>query len=138
MNVAYLTRVVSFTARHRYFRPEWTAENNAATFGAAGLDHSHIYQCAVTVKGTPDAVTGMVVDLALLDGILGEEVVGRFDQRHINHDVPEYAYGRIVPTGEMLCLDVWRRVAARLPPGCSLSVVRVQEDASLYSEYRGE
>jgi len=138
MSTAYLTRVVSFTAQHRYFRPEWTAERNVATFGTAGADHGHTYQCAVTVKGTPDAVTGMVVDLAILDGILNEEIVGRFDQRHINRDVPEYGYGRVVPTGEMLCLDVWQRVAARLPSGCSLSVVRVQEDASLYSEYRGE
>lgn len=138
MAVAYLTRVVQFPAMHRYFRPDWSAERNAETFGASGHDHGHTYQCAVTVRGTPDPVTGMVIDLALLDRVLDEEVVRRFGSKHINTDVPEYGYGRTVPTGEMLCLDIWRRIAERLPKGSALAVVRVQEDPMLYAEYRGE
>ena len=138
MPVCYLTRVVEFNAEHRYFRPEWSADQNARAFGEAARDHGHAYQCAVTVRGTPDPVSGMVVDLALLDRVLAEEVVQRFDRRHINRDVPEYAYGKNVPTGEMLCQDVWRRVAQRLPTGCALSAVRVQEAPQLFAEYRGE
>ena len=138
MAVAYLTRVIQFDAQHRYFRPDWSAERNDAAFGGAGRDHGHRYECRVTVRGTPDPVTGMLIDLALLDRLLNEEVLQRFDRRHINLDVPEFAYGRTVPTGEMLCLDIWRRIAQRLPAGAALSVVRVQEDPSLYAEYRGE
>ena len=140
MPTCYLTRVVRFDATHRYFRPEWTAERNAERFGAASREpgHGHAYQCAVTVRGTPDATTGMVMDLGLFDRVLSEEIVQRFDRRHINRDVPEYAYGKTVPTGEMLCLDVWARVAARLPSGCALALVRVQEEPTLYAEYRGE
>lgn len=140
MPVAYLTRVVQFAAAHRYFRPEWSAERNATAFGACAREHGHghTYQCLVTVKGTPDAVTGMVMDLGLLDRLLHEEIVDRLDHRHLNLDVPEYAYGRTVPTGEMLALDVWRRLAPRLPTGCALDVVRVQEEPSLWAEYRGE
>jgi 6-pyruvoyltetrahydropterin/6-carboxytetrahydropterin synthase len=140
MPTCYLTRVVQFKAEHRYFRPEWTAERNAARFGDATREpgHGHAYQCAVTVRGTPDPTTGMVMDLGALDTVLSEEIVQRFDRRHMNRDVPEYAYGKIVPTGEMLCLDVWRRVAARLPTSCALTLVRVQEDPTLYAEYRGE
>jgi 6-pyruvoyltetrahydropterin/6-carboxytetrahydropterin synthase len=140
MATCYLTRVVQFNAEHRYFRPQWTAERNAELFGAASREpgHGHAYQCAVTVRGTPDPSTGMVMDLGLLDRVLSEEIVQRFDHRHLNLDLPEYAYGRTVPTGEMLCLDVWQRVAARLPPGCALTVVRVQEEPTLYAEYRGE
>lgn len=140
MPTCYLTRVVQFKAEHRYFRPEWTGERNAARFGDAAREpgHGHAYQCAVTVRGTPDPTTGMVMDLGALDTVLSEEVVRRFDRRHMNRDLPEYAYGKIVPTGEMLCLDVWRRVAARLPTGCALTLVRVQEDPTLYAEYRGE
>ena len=140
MPVAYLTRIVPFAAAHRYFRPEWSAERNAATFGLCAREHGHghTYQCLVTVRGTPDPVTGMVLDLALLDRVLDEVVVQRFDHRHLNLDVPEFAYGRTVPTGEMLCLDIWQRIATRLPDGCELTLVRVQEDPSLYAEYRGE
>jgi 6-pyruvoyltetrahydropterin/6-carboxytetrahydropterin synthase len=140
MPTCYLTRVVQFSAAHRYFRPEWGAERNVEVFGASSREHGHghTYRCAVTVRGTPDPVSGMVVDLALLDRVLEEEVVQRFDHRHINLDVAEFAYGGIVPTGEMLCLDVWRRVAARLPKGCALALVRVEEEPALFAEYRGE
>lgn len=140
MPTAYLTRTVLFSAAHRYFRPEWSAERNAAAFGACASEHGHghTYQCRVTVKGSPDPLTGMIVDLTLLDHILDEEVLRRFDHRHLNLDVPEFAYGRTVPTGEALCLDIWRRVAPRLPAGCTLAVVRVEEGPTLYAEYRGE
>ncbi len=140
MALAYLSRVVRFTARHRYFRPDWSAERNAEVFGASAREpgHQHEYQCIVTLAGRPDPDTGMSVDLGVLDRILAEEVVARFDGRHLNLDVPEFAYGRTMPTGEMLCVDVWRRIAPRLPTGCELSCVRVQEGPSLWAEYRGE
>jgi len=138
MPTCYLTRVVHFSAEHRYFRPDWSADQNTRTFGDAGRDHAHAYQCAVTVRGTPDPSSGMIVDLALLDRVLAEEIVQRFDGRHINRDVAEFAYGKSVPTGEMLCQDVWRRVAKRLPGSCALTAVRVQEENTLYAEYRGE
>ncbi len=140
MAVLSLTRAVQFSASHRYFRPEWSAERNAAAFGACAREHGHghTYRCRVTVKGTPDPLTGMVMDLALLDRVLQEEVVERFDHRHLNLDVPEFAYGKRVPTGEMLCVDIARRIAARLPTGCALDVVRVQEEPNLYAEYRAD
>ncbi len=138
MPTAYLTRIVDFSATHRYFHPAWSAERNAVAFGASTHEHQHAYRCVVTVRGTPDPETGMVIDLAALDRLLSEEVVARFGRRRIHVDVPEFADGGAMPTGEMLCLDIWRRVAARLPAGCSLARVRVQEDPTLYAEYRGE
>lgn len=136
--IAYLTRTVEFSATHRYFKPEWNDRKNAEVFGGSAAPHAHAYQCAVTVRGAVDPATGMVVDLGMLDRILAEEVVARFDKRDINRDVAEFGPGRAMPTGEEICLDVWRRVSARLPAGCALSSVRVQEQPSLYAEYRGE
>jgi len=140
MPVCSLTRVVRFAASHRYFRPEWSAARNAEVFGPCAREHGHghTYECTVTVSGPTDPVTGMVLDLAALDRAMHEEIVQRFDHRHINLDVPEFAYGRTVPTGEMLCVDIWRRLAPRLPAGCALTAVRVQEDPLLFAEYRGE
>jgi len=136
--IAYLTRTVQFTATHRFVKPEWSQARNAKAFGAAASPHVHTYRCAVTVAGAVDASTGMVVDLLQLDRILAEEVVARLDGRDINRDIPEYGPGRTLPTGEALCLEIWKRLAARLPAGCRLSAVRVEEDPSLYAEYRGE
>lgn len=140
MPTVYLTRTVQFSASHRYYRPDWSEARNAEVFGACASPngHGHTYQCTVSVKGTPDGETSMVVDLSTLDRILREEVVERFDHKYINLDIPEYAFGRTLPTGEALCLDIWNRVSARLPAGCSLARVRVAEEPFLWAEYKGE
>ena len=140
MPTAYLTRTVQFAAAHRYFRPEWSDARNIEIFGAcfSPHGHGHTYTCAVTVKGLLDPMTAMVADLGAVDRVLHEEVVARYDHRHLNLDAPEFAYGKTVPTGEALCVEIWRRVAQRLPAGCALTAVRVQEDAALFTEYRGE
>jgi 6-pyruvoyltetrahydropterin/6-carboxytetrahydropterin synthase len=139
MATARLTRVVEFSAAHRYFRPEWPPEQNATVFGACANPHGHghRYTCRVTVRGDVPDDTGMIVDLRTLDRILQEEVVSRFDHRHINHDVPEFAFGRQIPTVEALAVFVWNRVAPRLPAAVALERVRIEEDPTLYAEYDG-
>ena len=140
MTVARLTRTVTFRATHRYFRPDWSPERNAATFGdcAPAPGHEHLYECRVTVSGTVAPETGMIMDLRLLDRLMDEEIVRRFDGRHINNEVPEFAPGRTIPTGEALAVFVWGRLAPRLPAGVQLQCVRVQEAPNLFSEYRGD
>ncbi len=135
-----LTRLVTFAAAHRYFRPDWSEERNTAVFGACGSQHGHghNYECRVTVFGKIDSETSMIVSLAELDRILREEISQRFDHRHINYDVEEFEFGKQIPTVEALSVFIWERVAQRLPGDISLECVRVQEDPSLYAEYRGE
>jgi 6-pyruvoyltetrahydropterin/6-carboxytetrahydropterin synthase len=101
---AELTRRVTFAAAHRYRRPEWDDARNAAVFGACARPnyHGHSYVCDVTVHGPIDPVTGFCVDLAVLDRVLRAEVHERFDHRTNTLDVPEFADGRLVPTGENL------------------------------------
>src|SRR5207237_5863442 len=88
MPSASLTRRVSFSAAHRYSRPEWSDEKNTSTFGACAWPnfHGHSYVCDVTVSGPIDDKTGFVVDLGVLDAILKAEVRDRFDHRNINLD----------------------------------------------------
>jgi 6-pyruvoyltetrahydropterin/6-carboxytetrahydropterin synthase len=136
---ATLTRAVSFRAVHRLYRREWSDEQNRAAFGplADPPGHPHDYRCAVTVSGALDPETGMVVDLALLDAVLREEVVAPLDGRHLNHDVPAFAGGRPLPTCEALAAYLYGRIAARLPAGVALDRVRVMEDPTLYADCTG-
>ncbi len=138
MPVAYLTRIVGFTATHRIARADWTAEQNRATFARAAEDHAHEYQCQVTVKGSLDAARGGIVNLEQLDAVLAREIRQRFDGRHINSDVPEFAAGGRLPTGEALSVYLWERLTGALPPGVTLHRIRIQEGPHLYSEYFGE
>jgi 6-pyruvoyltetrahydropterin/6-carboxytetrahydropterin synthase len=139
VKVARLTRTVSFRASHRYFRPDWSPERNTEVFGdcAVAPGHEHLYHCRVTVVGPVSAETGMIMDLGLLDRLLDDEVVRPFNNRHINHDVAEFAFGKTIPTGEALAIFVWGRLAARLPAAVKLDTVRVQEAENLFAEYRG-
>ncbi|MBI3789924.1 MAG: 6-carboxytetrahydropterin synthase [Gemmatimonadetes bacterium] len=130
-----LTRRVAFSAAHRYRRPEWDEARNRATFGACANPHSHghSYKCDVTVTGDVDPVTGFVVDLALLDAALAREVRARFDHRNINDQVPEFADGRLVPTGENLARFILERVQAALGAAARVTTVTVAEDDTLWS-----
>jgi len=137
---ARLTRVIRFSAAHRYFRPNWSPEENARAFGLCAREHGHghTYRCAVTVTGPVTDETGMVVDLGALDQLLVRTVRDPLDHRHLNLDVPEFAYGRQVPTAEALAVWVWQQLEPRLPPGVRLHAVRIEEDDDLYAEYFGE
>ncbi len=131
-----LTRTVGFRATHRYFKPEWSPEENRTRFGLASEEpgHPHDYTCGVTLSGPPDPVTGMIIDLGVLDRVLTEVVVTPFDGRDINHDVPEFGYGKELPTCEALAQYYFERIAARLPAGVELERVMVAEDARLSAE----
>jgi 6-pyruvoyltetrahydropterin/6-carboxytetrahydropterin synthase len=140
MSRASLTRRVTFAAAHRYRRPEWSDERNEATFGLCSREsyHGHTYGCEVTVAGEIDPLTGFVVDLGELDRILADEVMTRFDHRNINVDVPDFADGRLIPSGENVARFIFGKVAARLPEGVKLESVTIAEDQTLSASYRGE
>ena len=132
-----LTRRIRFAAAHRYRIPDWSEERNAATFGPCARQsyHGHGYTCDVTVTGAVDPVTGMIVDLGPLDAMLEREVRARLDHRNINLDVPEFADGALVPTGENLARWIHDRVEGALPAGVTVVEVRVAEDETLWASY---
>jgi len=133
-----LTRVVTFHARHRFWVPEWTEEENRARFGwtSEAPGHGHAYQCSVTVSGPLDPVRGTVTDLPLLDRLIEGEVLV-LDGAHLNLDIPEFAYGRTLPTCEALAAWAYGRLARRLPPGLALERVRISEDQTLHGDCTG-
>ena len=140
MPTASLTRRVSFSAAHRYSRPEWSDEKNATTFGACAWPnfHGHSYVCDVSVSGPIDDKTGFLVDLGVLDRILKEQVTDRFDHRNINLDVPEFADGKLVPTGENLARYIFERVDEELRKPTKVVRVTVGEDDRLSATYSRE
>jgi 6-pyruvoyltetrahydropterin/6-carboxytetrahydropterin synthase len=133
-----LTRKAEFSASHICARPEWSAEQNQAVYGANAnpKGHGHNYVLEVTLEGETDPVTGMVFDLRELKDILQAEVVDPMDHRHLNHEVPPF--DRIVPTTENLAAEIWRRLAPHLVrPNARLTNVRLFETADLYVDCGG-
>src|SRR5258705_544206 len=130
MPARYLTRIVEFTATHRF--PQ------GPDFGAAAHEHSHRYQCHVTVRGPFDPGRAGVMSLKALDALLQREIVAPLDGRNINRDVSTFADGAWLPTGEAVAVYLWDRLKSQLPGGVMLDRIRVQEGPHVYSEYRGE
>jgi len=138
MATSSLTRRVTFAAAHRYRRPEWDDAKNEAVFGACARAayHGHTYTCDVTVRGAIDDVTGMIVDLRLVDAAIAAEVTERFDHRNLSTDVEEFADGRAIPTCENIARLVATRVQAALGGAATVCAVTVSESPTLSATWR--
>ena len=132
-----LTRKAEFSASHYYWNEAWSAEENERVFGkcANKNGHGHNYTLEVTVSGEVDATSGFVVDLKQLKDVMEREVVGVYDHRHLNKEVPEFAKAN--PTTENIAIAVWKRLEGKIP-GAKLYRVRVYELADLFADYYGE
>lgn len=139
MSMAYLTRRVRFAAAHRYWRQDWSEERNREVFGACANPHGHghSYLLEATVAGHIDPETGFAVDLGVLDRVLGEAVVEPLDHQHVNHAVPEFGPGGLVPTTENLLSWAWPRIVERLPTAVTLHRLRLREDEALFVDFFG-
>ena len=130
MPLAYLTRIVEFTAGHRF--------PDTPEFAGATKDHTHRYRCEVTVKGRFDPGRGGGWSLNDLKALLEREIVAPLDGKHINDDVAAFGKGGWIATGEALAVHLWNRLAKALPSGVTLYKIRVQESERMYSEYYGD
>jgi 6-pyruvoyltetrahydropterin/6-carboxytetrahydropterin synthase len=87
------------------FRFEAAHAIAGTTLGSAGEEiHGHSYRAEVTIRGIPDAATGMIVDLGLLDQRLAD-IRGRLDHKLLNRI---NALGP--PTLEHLARFIWDHV----------------------------
>jgi len=133
----YLTRREHFCSSHRLFNPKFPEEKNLEIYGKCAWPngHGHNYELEVTVRGTPDAETGMILDLKKLSDIIDAEIVEKVDHKHLNHDVDFLK--DVIPTAENLALVFWKVLEKRIRPG-RLHSVKVYETPNNFAEYRGE
>ena len=131
----FITRKVEFSASHVCRNPALSDEENRRVFGLAAnpRGHGHNYVLEVSLKGEPDPITGMVLDLKELKEILNREIVAIYDHRFLNYEVPPF--DREIPTTENIARDIWRRLEPHLS---ALHAIRVYETPDLYVDYFGE
>ena len=134
--VVTMTRRMTFSAAHRYYRPAWSESRNREAFGACTRVHGHNYTLEVSVTGPIVARTGMLFNMTTLKRILEEEVRGPFDHVQLELDVPALR-GRI-PTSENLARAIWDRLAPRVASAsggrCRLSRLLLRETEALFAE----
>jgi 6-pyruvoyltetrahydropterin/6-carboxytetrahydropterin synthase len=131
-----LGRRYRFSASHRLHTEQLSEEENVRVFGkcANPYGHGHNYVLEVSVSGDVDPATGMIANLADLDGFVEREVLDVFDHHSLNEDVA--AFRNVVPTTENLCIEIYNRL--KKFPKATLERVRVQETTNNSFEYAGD
>lgn len=137
---AYLTRRERFNAAHKLWVNEWSEEQNQELFGKCcnANWHGHNYDLHVTVKGTPDPVTGFIMNVKDLSAILKDLVIEKLDHKNLNLDV-EFIPKNMQPTTENLTILIWQQIEAAIQEkGAELHCIKLYETENIYAEYFGE
>jgi 6-pyruvoyltetrahydropterin/6-carboxytetrahydropterin synthase len=130
-----ITRRAEFSASHVCRLDSLSDLQNGELFGeeANPNGHGHNYVLEVSVEGSPDPVTGMIIDLKELKDVIEAEVVEPMDHRFLNYEVEPF--GRVVPTTANLAKEIWQRLDLCLQRrfgGQLLARVRLFETPDLY------
>jgi 6-pyruvoyltetrahydropterin/6-carboxytetrahydropterin synthase len=133
-----ITRRACFSASHRYWLPELSAEQNQLRFGPCCKEpgHGHNYELIVSMGGELDA-NGMVLNLSDVKHAIREQVIEPLDFHCLNQTWPEFAVEQrpeaALPTTEWLLHAIWQRLAPLLP----LTALRLYEQPTLWADYLG-
>jgi 6-pyruvoyltetrahydropterin/6-carboxytetrahydropterin synthase len=87
------------------------------------------------VAGALDPVTGMSVDLGIVDAAVKAAVLDRVDHYDLSATVPEL--DGVITTGENLARTFWQWLEPVLPVGRLLRVAVVETDNNVF-EYCGD
>ncbi len=131
-----LGRRYRLAALHRLHSEKLSAEENSRVYGKCNnpYGHGHNYVVELSVSGSVDPATGMIVNLTDLDEFVEREVIEAFDHRSLNEEVA--AFREKVPTTENVCIEIYQRL--KHFPKAKLERVRIEETANNAFEYAGE
>lgn len=132
-----LVRRYRFSAAHVLARPDWPDERNRSVYGKCANPggHGHNYVLEVTVSGSLDLETGLLVPAERLDSVVRERVLCALDGRFLNREVAEFSSQ--VPTAENIARYAWNALKGELAPA-QLWRIRLEETGKNSVEYAGE
>jgi 6-pyruvoyltetrahydropterin/6-carboxytetrahydropterin synthase len=131
-----LGRRYHFAASHRLHSAQLSEDENCRVFGKCNnpFGHGHNYTVEVAMSGNVNPATGMITNLADLDGFVERHVLQAFDHKSLNEEVP--AFHKTVPTTENLCIEIFQRLKSF--PDAKLERIRIEETSKNSFAYSGE
>jgi 6-pyruvoyltetrahydropterin/6-carboxytetrahydropterin synthase len=105
-----VTRRYRFSASHRLHTPALSDDDNRRLYGKCNnpFGHGHNYVVEVSARGPADENTGMAVNPAALDALVGREVMAAFDHRDLSTEVA--AFAGVPATSESVAVEICRRL----------------------------
>jgi 6-pyruvoyltetrahydropterin/6-carboxytetrahydropterin synthase len=130
-----LTKQFEFSSAHRLHCNELNELENIALFGKCNnpSGHGHNYVLEITVSGSTDQSTVRLSGHEPLDATVKRLVIDRFDHKHLNADVPEFA--DLNPSVENIAATIWKILNGQLSP-LKLQQIRVYETPKTWADYR--
>lgn len=127
-----INRRAQFSAAHRYWLPELSAEENQAKFGAGSRfpGHGHNYVLYVSLEGEIDQY-GMVMNLSEVKPVIREEITDQLDNAYLNEVWSEFS--ETLPTTENIARVIWQHLEPHLP----VVNIRLFEHPQLWADYQG-
>ena len=100
-------RKSNFNSAHRLNNPLLDEKTNAEIFGLCNNPnyHGHNYELIVKIVGEVNPLTGYVFDLKILNDIIKDEIIERFDHRNLNLDTLEFK--TLNPTAENIARVIY-------------------------------
>ncbi|HRG00561.1 MAG: 6-carboxytetrahydropterin synthase [Bacteroidia bacterium] len=100
-------RKANFNSAHRLNNPLFDEKTNAEVFGLCNNPnyHGHNYDLIVKVVGDVDPATGYVFDLKILNDLIKDEIIERFDHKNLNLDTVEFK--TLNPTAENIARIIY-------------------------------
>lgn len=121
-----------FSASHRLHSKLLSEDDNWQVYGRCNnpFGHGHNYWVEVTVSGSPNAQTGLLVDRQKLDHCVEQEILSKVSHRNLNEQVEELR--NLVPTTENVAyvFAEWLKTGWQQyfpPPAAILDRVRIYE-----------
>ena len=131
-----LSQKFEFSASHRLHNPTLSDVENRACYGKCNNPHGHghNYELQVTLAGTPDPATGLLIDLPVFERTVAEAVIAKFDHKNLNVELPEFA--TVIPTVENIARVIFEILKPRLQSQrTGLRSVTVWETPKTWCEY---
>jgi 6-pyruvoyltetrahydropterin/6-carboxytetrahydropterin synthase len=130
-------RKAHFNAAHRLYRKDWSGEKNFTVFNKCSNPnyHGHNYELIVSVTGEIDEVTGFVMDLAVLRGLIKDEIEESFDHKNLNVEVEEF--NNLNPTAENISVVIYNKLRKKISEDLDLSI-KLYETPRNFVTYSGD
>ena len=107
-------RKANFNSAHRLNNPLFDEKTNDEVFGLCNNPNynGHNYDLIVKLVGEVDEQTGYVFDLKILNDLIKDEIIERFDHRNLNLDTVEFK--TLNPTAENIARVIYELLRVKI------------------------
>lgn len=135
--VVTVCRKAHFNATHRLHNPNWTDEKNEKVFGKCNNEnyHGHNYDLIVKVTGPIDPESGYVIDLKILNDMIRQYIIERYDHKNLYLDVADFK--DLNPSAENIGVKIWYLLREHIDAKFELNIQLFETERN-FVEYSGK